>query len=106
MVSLDAIQDLAKRIAREFKPRRIILFGSYAYGTPHEGSDVDLLVVMPFKGNGLRKAMQILDRADPSFPVDLIARTPRDVRRRLAWNDYFLREIMEKGRVLYQAPHA
>ena len=105
MATMDAIQELAQRIAREFRPKRIILFGSYAYGTPHDGSDVDLLVVLPFKGNSLTKAIEILDRVEPEFPVDLLARTPRDVRRRLAWDDYFLREIMERGRVLYEAAY-
>ena len=105
MVSLEAITELGEHIAREFHPQRIILFGSYAAGTPHEGSDVDLLVILPFRGNGIRKAIQILDRVDPHFPVDLLARTPEDVQRRLAWNDFFLREVMAKGRVLYEAPH-
>jgi predicted nucleotidyltransferase len=40
------IRGYAHAIAAEFHPERIILFGSYAYGTPHEESDVDLLVVM------------------------------------------------------------
>ncbi|MGD0090359.1 MAG: nucleotidyltransferase domain-containing protein [Planctomycetota bacterium] len=104
MVSLEAIIELGEQIAREFHPQRIILFGSYAAGTAHEGSDVDLLVILPFRGNGIRKAIQILDRVDPHFPVDLLARTPQNVKRRLAWNDFFLREVMEKGRVLYSRP--
>jgi predicted nucleotidyltransferase len=105
MVSLEAIGELAERIAREFHPERIVLFGSYAAGTAHEGSDVDLLVVLPFRGNGIRKAIEILDRVNPSFPVDLLARNPKELQQRLAWNDFFLREIMEKGRVLYEAAH-
>jgi predicted nucleotidyltransferase len=44
MVTLAEIEEFAQRIAREYKPERIILFGSYAYGTPNEHSDVDLLV--------------------------------------------------------------
>jgi len=105
MVSLEAITELAERIAREFHPERIVLFGSYAAGNPHEGSDVDLLVVLPFRGNGIRKAIEILDRVNPSFPVDLLTRNPKELQQRLAWNDFFLREIMEKGRVLYEAAH-
>ena len=42
-----AIRRFARRIAERFHPQKIILFGSYAYGTPHAESDVDLLVIMP-----------------------------------------------------------
>ena len=106
MVEQEAIAELADRIAREFKPQRIILFGSYATGTATPDSDVDLLVILPFKGKGLHKSLKILDKVSPRFPVDLIARTPEEVRKRLEWNDFFLREIVERGKVLYDAAHA
>ena len=103
MVSLKEIREMAGRIARDFQPTRIILFGSHARGTSNAESDVDILVVMPFKGRRSAKAVEILDRIKPRFGVDLLVRTPEEVRRRLSWNDFFLREIMEKGRVLYEA---
>lgn len=99
------IAELSDRIAREFRPERIILFGSYAWGQPTVESDVDLLVVLPFEGEAAHKAAEILRRANLSVPVDLLVRTPEQVRQRLAWNDFFLREILEKGKVLYEAPH-
>jgi predicted nucleotidyltransferase len=46
-IPLRVIRRYARAIAEEFRPDKIVLFGSYAYGTPHENSDVDLLVVMP-----------------------------------------------------------
>ena len=52
MVSREAIQKYADAIAREFRPEKIILFGSHAYGEPTEDSDVDLMVVMPFREIG------------------------------------------------------
>jgi uncharacterized protein len=103
MIPMEAIQNLADRIVQEFKPERIILFGSYAYGTPRQDSDVDLLVILPFEGDGLHKAVEIVRRTQPEFAVDLLARTPEQLRQRLAWNDYFLREIVEKGVELYAA---
>ena len=106
MIPMEAIQNLADRIAQEFAPERIILFGSYAYGTPRQDSDVDLLVVLPFEGDSLHKAVEIVRRMQPEFAVDVLARTPEELRQRLAWNDYFLREIVEKGRILYAAAHA
>jgi predicted nucleotidyltransferase len=50
MITLQAIEAMCHKIAQEFTPEKIVLFGSYAYGKPHEGSDVDLLVILPFAG--------------------------------------------------------
>ena len=46
-IPMRVIRRYARAIADEFQPDKIILFGSYAYGTPNEDSDVDLLVIMP-----------------------------------------------------------
>ena len=100
------ISDFARRIGREFHPERVVLFGSYAYGTPTADSDVDLLIVMPFEGLGCTKAFEIMQKLKPRIPVDLVVRHPEDIRRRLAWNDFFLREIEAKGEVLYESSDA
>jgi predicted nucleotidyltransferase len=105
LVTQEQIQEYSDRIAAEFKPERIILFGSYAYGTPTANSDVDLLVVMPFEGHPARKALHILNTIDPPFAIDLLVHSPEELRQRLAWNDFFLREIVEQGRELYAATH-
>lgn len=105
LCTMESIRALASQIATEFAPDKIILFGSYAYGKPNPDSDVDLLVVMPFEGKGVHKSVEILQRVKPGFPLDLIVRTPRQIKERLRLNDYFLREIVEKGKVLYAAHH-
>ena len=105
MVAMDSIHALVERIVQAYHPERIVLFGSYAYGTPTVNSDVDLLVVLPFEGKGSRKAVEILNTLEPEFSVDLLVRTPEQVRQRLAWNDFFLREVIEKGKILYEATH-
>lgn len=102
-VKRQQIQRVCGQIARLFKPQRIVLFGSYAYGKPTKDSDVDLLVVMPFEGKGFRKASEILSRIDANFPVDVIVRSPEEMNRRLACGDFFLREVTEKGELLYAA---
>jgi predicted nucleotidyltransferase len=84
-------------IAREFQPQKIVLFGSYAYGRPTVDSDVDLLVIMPLKGRAIDKAVEIARRLDHQFPIDLLVRSPEEVRLRLSWNDFFLREVTERG---------
>jgi predicted nucleotidyltransferase len=105
VVDIERIKELSMQIARAFNPSKVILFGSYAYGKPDEDSDVDLLVIMPFKGRGMSKAVEILDKTNPRFPVEILVRTPEDVRKRLGWNDFFLREIMDKGKTLYESAH-
>ena len=106
MVDMHSIEEMTARIVQEFQPERIILFGSYAYGTPTADSDVDLLVLLPFEGKASRKSLDILNKINPSFAVDILVRTPEQVQQRLAWNDFFLQEILEQGKVLYEAAHA
>lgn len=95
------IRRFANEVAERFLPDKIILFGSHAYGTPHADSDVDILVVMPAR-NELDQAMRIRLSVDYRFPLDLLVRTPRNLAWRLAEGDWFLKEILAKGEVLYE----
>ncbi len=106
MVSRHAIRRFAAEIARRFKPQKIILFGSYAYGKPTSDSDVDLLVVMPYDRRKGRMSLRILEAMDYNFPLDLLVRTPAEVRQRLRWGDGFIEEVFAKGKVLYETTHA
>jgi predicted nucleotidyltransferase len=103
-IPLTAIRRFARRIAERFHPEKIILFGSYAYGTPHEESDVDLLVIMPAY-DVVNQAIRICCAFDREFSLDLIVRTPTQIERGLKQDNWFLREITEKGNVLYEAPN-
>jgi uncharacterized protein len=105
MVEMELIQNLASQIAREFKPEKIILFGSYAYGRPTPDSDVDMLVVLRFNGKPVRKAIEIRNRLRPRLPLDLLVRTPEQIANRIVQNDWFMREIIDGGRTLYVAAH-
>ncbi len=95
------IRRFARQVAERFQPEKIILFGSYAYGKPHADSDVDILVVMPAR-NQIDQAVRIDRLIDAPFPLDLIVRTPKNMSRRLAEGDAFLREIVSCGKVLYE----
>jgi predicted nucleotidyltransferase len=106
MVSITEIETLAQRIAENFNPMKIVLFGSYARGTATPDSDVDLLVVMDFEGSSARKAAEIRFTLNPHFALDILVRTPETIEARLAVDDFFLREIMEEGIVLYEAEYA
>src|SRR6266481_1844295 len=100
-VPFSAIRKLALEIAEKFHPEKIILFGSYAYGKPHRDSDVDLLVIMP-AWNEISKACRISCAVDRAFPLDILVRTPENLRWRLEEGDWFLREAVGKGKVLYE----
>lgn len=100
-----ALQALAKDIVRKFRPQKIILFGSYAYGRPTRESDVDLLVIMQTTLRPVEQAVAIRRAVDARFPVDLLVRTPEQIERRLSLGDCFFKEIVSRGRVLYEADH-
>jgi predicted nucleotidyltransferase len=104
-IPLSVIKRFAAQIAETFHPEKIILFGSYAYGTPHEESDVDLLVIMPAR-NAIDQSIRIGNAVEAPFSLDLIVRTPWQMKLGLREDDcdWFLREIVEKGKVLYEAP--
>ena len=100
---MNEIEDLAGRIGREFHPRKAVLVGAHARGDANEDSDVDLLVILPFRGRSVDQTLRIHFELRHPFPVDLIVRTPQVIRRRLQMGDYFIRSILDEGKVLYEA---
>jgi predicted nucleotidyltransferase len=100
-IPMRLIHQFARKVAKRFEPEKIILFGSYAYGQPHADSDVDILVVMPARDE-LDQAVKICLAMNYNFPLDLLVRTPENLARRLAEGDSFLREVMERGKLLYE----
>jgi predicted nucleotidyltransferase len=104
-IKASQIQKLSREIADAFHPDRIILFGSYADGNPSVNSDVDLLIVMPYQGKQIDKAVEVRLKIKPPFPVDILVRTPEKIAERLSLGDSFIQEILEKGKVLYEASH-
>jgi len=103
MVALNKIKEFGRQIGEQFGAERVILFGSYAQGTVTADSDVDLLVIGPFKGRNVDKSVEIRMKLRPQFPVDILIRTPEKVNQRLKMGDCFMQEILEKGKVLYDA---
>ena len=103
MVTMNKIKKFGRRIGEEFGAEKVILFGSYAQGTASPDSDVDLLIVAPFEGRSVDKSVQIRLKLHPSFPVDLLVRTPEKIRQRLQIGDQFIKDILRGGKVLYEA---
>jgi predicted nucleotidyltransferase len=98
------IKKFSDEIARRFRPHKIILFGSHAINRADAGSDVDMLVIMDFDGRPQIQSLNIRRDIRREFPLDLIVRRPSEVNDRLTKGDIFLKEIVEKGIVLYERP--
>ena len=96
------IRAYCRVVAREFRPHKIILFGSYATGAATADSDVDLVVVMPFRGSSTDKVVEIRGRAEAPFPLDLLVWRPAQARRR----NSFTRGVLGEGKVMYESRNA
>ncbi len=100
-----AIQQVVRQIVEKFHPRRVILFGSHAYGMPDPDSDVDLLVEMETPLRSVEQALEIRRSVEFPFPTDLLVRTPQQIAERVQMRDPFFLEILSRGKVLYEADH-
>ena len=91
---------LVEELVANFQPQQIILFGSYAYGTPDADSDIDLLIVKETDLAGHQRAFEArnaIGRLSSGIPMDILVMTPGEVRVRLARGDHFIEDIIEKG---------
>ncbi|MDH7475087.1 MAG: nucleotidyltransferase domain-containing protein [Anaerolineae bacterium] len=98
------LKEITEIIVREYQPQRIILFGSYAYGTPDADSDIDLLIIKDTEETPEQRwfvVKKLLNHIHRQVAVSPLVYTPREIDERLAINDLFLDEILEKGKRLY-----
>ncbi len=99
------IQQMVRRIVSGFHPEKIILFGSHARGEEGPGSDVDLLVVMPFRGSKREKQLEIrLALRGIPIPKDIVVTTPEEFRWRQEIPGTIERPAAREGKVLYARP--
>jgi len=102
----ELIQDILEKLLTSYPPQKVILFGSYAYGTPRQDSDIDLLIIKETSERFIDRwvtVRRILSNPKRTVPLETLVLTPQEVERRLAIGDQFLAEILEKGEVLYAA---
>lgn len=98
-----SLRPAIQKIVRELNPEKIILFGSYAYGTPTPHSDVDLLVIMKTRASAKNRSWAVSRLLLPRpFPVDILVKTPKEVETSLESGDFFVKEIIKRGKVLYE----
>lgn len=103
MTNQEAVDRMVETIASRFHPDKIILFGSYANGTPTRDSDVDLLVVMRVEGSKRQKASEIdLALADRTLPLDVIVVTPDEVEKYRNTIGALIYPALKEGKVVYE----
>jgi uncharacterized protein len=99
----EAIDQVVEQIVEKFKPQKIILFGSYARGDYRPESDVDLLVVMDTPLKETKQSLEIRRHLGVMFGLDLIVHTPKRLKERLDMGDWFLRDVLREGKVVYES---
>ena len=100
----NTIQRIVQKLIAEYAPRKVILFGSYAYGKPGPDSDIDLLIIKETTDRFIDRwvtAQRLLTGTHRALPVETLVLTPQEIEKRLAIGDQFIAEILEKGEVLY-----
>ncbi|RPI54938.1 MAG: nucleotidyltransferase domain-containing protein [Chloroflexi bacterium] len=97
------LKEITRRIVERFDPERIVLFGSRATGSSRTDSDVDLLVVMDTNRPPIQRAIEVKRACRPRFvSMDVLVKTPQEMEARLERGSFFLRQILEQGKVLYE----
>lgn len=102
----ETLPGAVRRIVQALRPERMVLFGSYAYGHPTPDSDVDLLVILRTSAPPTERYLAVSRLLRPRpFPADVLVKQPREIERALRSGDFFIREILTRGRVLYERDH-
>lgn len=98
------ISVIVEKLKKEYKPEKIILFGSYAWGKVDKHSDIDLFIVKQTNLRHIDRSVEvakILDKENEMFALEPLVYTPQEVSYRLKLGDPFLKKIIKKGKVLY-----
>ena len=100
------LNKIVKQVVDAYRPEKIILFGSYAYGEPDADSDLDLLIIKKTSERFIDRwisVRRVVSDSKRSIPFEPIVLTPAELEERLAIGDQFIEEIVTKGEVLYAA---
>jgi len=97
------IKKIINRIIKKYKPEKIILFGSFAWGKPDKDSDLDLFIIKNTKEKKLERIYKVYKLLwDKKIPLDVLVYTPKEIKKRLALGDFFIEDIIKNGKLLYE----
>ena len=95
------IQTMVKKIVEDYKPEKIYLFGSFVWGKLTFDSDVDLFIIKQTKKDRPSRYKEVSNIIDWRIPVDILVYTPEEVKKRLYLGDFFIEDIINKGKLVY-----
>jgi len=98
-----AIEQVVETIRDRYKPEKIILFGSRVWGKPDEDSDLDVLIIKDSKKREVERIREVSRLVRPRpLPLDILVKTPEEIKQRLAIGDDFIADILRRGRIAYE----
>lgn len=100
---MQTVESITKKIISEYRPKRIILFGSHAWGTPHPDSDIDLLIIADSQHSRTQRKRELYALLrDRTVPVDVLVYTPEELEKKIQYErNLFLKDIVTNGKVVY-----
>jgi len=102
-VDKSLINTIIKRLVTNLDVIKVVLFGSYVSGKPSKDSDLDLLIIVNTKEKGIKRYAMVSELLEPrKIPMDIIVKTPDEIKKREKMFDPFIRSIFKTGKVLYE----
>jgi predicted nucleotidyltransferase len=98
----EEVKNIVERLKANYNPDKIILFGSLVEGTAGRGSDIDLIIIKQTKEDPWTRTSQVDRFIEHNMPVELLVYTPEEIEERLKMNDFFVKEVLERGEILYE----
>jgi predicted nucleotidyltransferase len=98
------LDEIVAILQDHYPPEEVILFGSYAYGRPHQDSDLDLFIIKESADRPVDRQVSVrrlLRKINYQMPLTIIVMTPNEAQQRVRIGDQFVKEVLDKGKVLY-----
>lgn len=96
------INKIKRKIVQKYRPEKIIIFGSFARREPTKDSDLDLFIIKKSRKDPIQRSYEVRRMIEPIFPLDLLIFTPQEVKKRLKLGDFFIKQIINQGELLYE----
>lgn len=99
------LKEIVEDLKKEYKPIKVILFGSYAYGIPMEDSDIDIFILKNTKERSVDRIItvkRIIYNPNRKIPISPLIYEPSELEERIRIGDDFIKEILDKGIILYE----
>lgn len=101
-----ALDRMVAVLVKEYRPEKIILFGSFVSGLVHEGSDLDLVIIKETPKRPIDRQVEVYGLVKPEVGIDLFIYTPKEFRDLESMGFSLVREMVTNGKVLYEARNA